>query len=507
MSHEANESAENGTPPAPPPLTLAAVLRMDMKGSTGAAVKGVRALLDRMNLLRIEVSDKETYPSLFGKERGEGDSIRLAFTNVRDALQCALLLRNRAQQPILADGGTTVILAPRIVLHFGEFTEGIEGRIEGLGQIVVTRLDHLITPGQIWATEAFTDIARHLGADEGYSFKYIEEFDLEGLGKYRCYAVGATAEDIPSYDFQRPRDLIALAMEFFSDEDEASQLEAIEALGDIESEAAARQLTEIALKQEVARSVRHAALAKLQDRAGDIDIKRFSKAFKNEGSDAETRALLLLVLGATGREEVLGTLSKVVLPLPDSTPYSARLREAALLAMRNLRGSLIANAVEKGLRDTDVDVQKAACVAAAAGRMPTDIQDELDRIIQDAKLPIDLRGAACEALASQKMTNKLLGMLSQFAWDRGLPLTLRRYAIDGLACSDDPIAVHTMEEIARRTGDGLRADAIIALAAFKAARRRPRRRAQEPESHLAEVIQLRTRPQSGGTQPSSSTVR
>jgi hypothetical protein len=107
---------------------------------------------------------------------------------------------------------------------------------------------------------------------------------------------------------------------------------------------------------------------------------------------------------------------------------------------------------------------------------------------------MNLRSTACEALASQELTDTLRGMLSQFVLERRFPLTLRRYAIDGLARFDDPVAMRAMEEVARRTSDRLRADAIIALAAMNAPRRRPGRHAPPPESHVADVIQLRTRP-------------
>ena len=163
-------------------------------------------------------------------------TIRLAFTNVRDALRCAIFLRHRAQQPIDADDGTTFRLIPRIVLHFGEFTEGFKGRIEGRGQILVSRLDHAVPPGEILATDAFADTACHLDADLGYSFDYVGECDLaKDSGKHPCYAVGIADEDIPAHSSQRPSDLLELAMQLFGRGDQTSQADAVEALSAIES--------------------------------------------------------------------------------------------------------------------------------------------------------------------------------------------------------------------------------------------------------------------------------
>ena len=119
--------------------------------------------------------------------------------------------------------------------------------------------------------------------------------------------------------------------------------------------------------------------------------------------------------------------------------------------MRRLRGSLIAGAVDTGLKCAETEVKAAACVAAVVGGMSSDVEAKLQGIVQGADNPMSLRATACEALASQELTETLRRMLSEFVLERGLAPTLRRYAIDGLARFDDPIAVRTMEEVVRRT--------------------------------------------------------
>lgn len=489
MTSAEPETTGNGT--SDPSPRLLAVLRMDLKDSEDAVVKDERAFLNHMYLLRSEVDNRNSYPSLIGEDGGEGDSIRVAFKNVRDALKCAILLRHRAQQPIAAGDGTTFTLIPRIVLHWGQFTEGWKGRIEGRGQVVVTRLDHAAPPGEILMTDAFADTAHYLGADRGYSFDYIGEVDLaKNSGKQPCYALSTSSEDSPSQRSRPSLDLLESAMQLFSNGDQASQADAVDALGAIKSEAASRELTKIALDQKVPRRVRHAALVQLQACGDDVNVKKITKGCQKERSDVETQALLLLVLGAAGREESFVTLRDAAI----TSSNSSRLRESALLAMRSLRGSLIADAVQTCLNAGEVEVRIAACVAAAADNTSPEVQSKLCDIANDANTPMNLRSTACEALASQDLTDALRGMLSQFVLGRHFPLTVRRYAIDGLARFDDPVAVRAMEDVARRPNDGLRADAIIALAAMKAPRHHPRRHAAPPESHVAEVIQLRTRP-------------
>ena len=487
MSEEANESAGDGSSSASaePVRVLAAVLRMDLKESEAAVHKDEDAFLKRMNLLR---GQAKVYRSCLGTEGGEGDSIRQAFTNLRDALKCAFYLRNAAQQPIESKDGP-YILEPRIVLHFGEFTKN-DDRIEGLGQILVTRLDHAVPPGEIWATEAFADIARHVGADKGYSFEYVGQRELAKQSrKHPCYAVELIGRTITSDSLHRPSDPVELAMRLF---EQGDQVEAISALGTINSELASRHLMDIALNSEVDRRVRHSALASLQERGGDIDIERIGHAFTNESTSVETRALLLLVLGATRSEEIIGTLSDVITKQSPRMPI--RLREAALLAMRNLGGSLAAEAVQNALNDSEDLVRIAACVAAASGRMPIGVQTRLDEIVRNDEIAMDLRSVACEALSVQQITKKLIEILEVLVLNRDLSPTLRRYALSGLAQSDDPVAVRAVEEIARRT-DELRMDAIPVLAAMRAPRRERYRRPRQRGSSVAEVIELRTQPQ------------
>lgn len=77
---------------------LVAVLRMDIKDSEVAARRDINAFMAFMALLRMQVN-REMYPSLLGESEGEGESIRHAFTDVRDAIRCAFDLRHAAQRP------------------------------------------------------------------------------------------------------------------------------------------------------------------------------------------------------------------------------------------------------------------------------------------------------------------------------------------------------------------------------------------------------------------------
>jgi hypothetical protein len=161
---------------------------MDLEGSEAAARRDATAFMAFIALLRTQV-DPAIYPSLLGRDSGEGDSIRQAFTDLREALQCAFLLRHAAQRPVQAEDGLYT-LTPRLALHFDEFHKREDDRIEGVGQILVTRLDHAVPPGEILATEAFTNVARYIGADRGYSFEDIGKRKLgKNAGEYPCYIV------------------------------------------------------------------------------------------------------------------------------------------------------------------------------------------------------------------------------------------------------------------------------------------------------------------------------
>jgi HEAT repeat protein len=485
------EREPTGGNPSP---TLAVVLRMDLRRSRAAASRDIPSFASFMALLRKQVA---AYPARLGIDEGEGDSIRQAFTDVRAALNCAFFLRNRAQQPVETTTGL-YSLAPRIVLHFGEFIESEDRRAIGKGQITVTGLDHAVWPGEIWATQAFVDVARHIHADEGFSFDYRGPHVVDKSSEqHHCYAVSLADGAPPPHDLQRPYNPVEIAEQLLVRGDLSSQTSAVEVLGTDESKVASRRLVDIVVNTGTERRVRHAALVKLQERGGDVDVETIKDAYDKETSDVETRALLLLVLGATGSRVAVETLTNVV----RRSTEDSRLREAALLAMRGLGGKDVREAIEDSLRDDEEDVVRiAACVAAASGRMRKGVQERLYEILQDAKLPMDLRCVACEALASQQPAVILSQRLAGLVQDRTLPLTLRRYALDGLAPSDFPEAMRAVEEVVQRIDDALQVEAISALTAMRAPRGGARRRVRQPASHLAEVIRHRTRPQSGGAQ-------
>jgi hypothetical protein len=498
MSEEGRESIRDA-PPSPQTVSaLAAILRMDLKGSRDAAHRDFEAFKGYMALLRRQVN-KQSYPSLIGENEGEGDSIRRAFTDIRDALKCAFHLRHAAQQPVEAKDGLYT-LTPRVVLHLDEFTTSEEGRIESLGQILVTDLDHAVPLGEILATEAFVKVARQIDAGKVYSFQYLGPRKLDkSPGRHPCFTVGLASDGTSSTAFPGYYNQLELAVELLNQGDESSQASAVEVLGYIESESASHKLIEVALDLDIDRRVRDSAFVKLQQRGDDIndaDIDKLKAVFEQGTLPVETRALLLFVLGATRREDIFPALSNVVKMDP---PAAIRLREAAMLALRNFRGKLINGTVGYALGDEEEDeVRVAACVAACR-RLPikSEVHKKLLEIITNGGLPIDLRNVASEALAAQQMTDDLRGKLMVIL-DSDYPLTLRRYALNKLAQSGDPIAMRMVEDIARRRGDDLRVDAMIARAMVQPVHLRPYRPLQEPESHVANVIELRTRPQRQG---------
>lgn len=496
MNHEAHESAGGGESSPLFESVLAAVLRLDIHNSTPVVSKDQQAFLDFIEKLLKEV-DSDAYPSLIVKT-DEGDAVRAAFANARDALRCAFRLRHAAQQPVEISDDTIIFMEPRVVLHFDEFEKTEDNRVKGLGQVLVQRLDHAPPPGEIWASEAFADTARHTRADKGYSFEYVGQRELDkGAGTHPCYSVALASAGAARHGSQRPYDPVQIATQLLDRGDLSSQASAVEVLRTIESQRSSDKLTEIALDSKFDRRIRLAALNGLKGLGDYIDIERVTNVYNNEKADTEIRAQLLLVLGATGSESITDTLINLV--TKKSQPEHTRIREAALFAMRSLRASLTAECVEAALADPEIEVRKAACVAAAgSSHMPGTVREKLRKITLDAESPEGLRNVACEALSAQEATSTLITMLAEVAQRYDLSPTLRSYAIEGLAQSDDPAALRAVEEVARRTNDSLQVDANAMLLEMYAPGRRARRRAKRPESDIAEVIRLRTRPLQDG---------
>ena len=493
MNHEAHESAGGGKSSPLFESALAAVLRLDIYNSSPVVDKDEQAFLDFIEELIKEVVDQRTYPSLIGWA-DEGDAVRVAFKNTRDALRCAFRLRHAAQRPVEIMDDTIIFLEPRIVLHFDQFKKTEDNRVKGRGQVLVQRLDHAPSPGEIWATESFAVIARQDHADKGYNFDYVGQRELDKkAGTHPCYSVTLASEGAARHGSQRPYDPVEIASQLLDRGDLSSQASAVEVLRTIESQRSSDKLADIALDAKIDRRIRLAALNGLKALGDYIDIGPITDTYNNEKSDTEIRAQLLLVLGVTGNENIADTLINPV--MKKSQPEHTRIREAALLAMRRLRASLTRESIEAALADPEIEVRKAACVAAGGSKhMPPSVQEKLYTITLDVESPEGLRNVACEALSAQEPTSKLIKKLAVVAQQYDLSPTLRSYAIEGLAQSDDPAAWHAVEEVARRTNDSLQVDANAILLGMYAPGRHARRRAKRPESDIAEVIRLRTRP-------------
>ena len=496
MNHEEQPPAGGNKPSPLFKAVLATVLRLDIYDSTTAVHQGETEFLAFIELLKNQVH-QDIYPSLIGEAIDEGDAIRAAFADVREALLCAFRLRHSAQTPVELQDRPNICLKARVVLHFGEFQKTQSGQIKGLEQILVSRLDHAVTPDEIWATEAVYDISRHIHADSRYSFEYMGQCELDkGAGTHPCYRVDFASAGASGGGAHRPYNAVEAATQMLARRDALSQASAVGVLTNDESQLTSDKLMEIALDSNIDVRARHAALAVLRKRGDYIDIGRITEAFNQKDSPTELRAQLLLVLGATRSETVIGTLAAAAISTPGER---SRIREAALLAMYGFRASLIGSLVIGALINSEeVEVRKAACAAAGGCRyMSGEVCRKLLDIALEAAFPIDLRSVACEALCSQEITNELIRMWAGLAQDNTLPLTLRSYAIGGLAQSDDPVALRAVEEIARRVNDDLQGEAGAVLPGMRAPRHRVRHRVKRPASDIAEVIRLRSRPPQG----------
>lgn len=493
MSHEDQPPARGDKPSPQFQSVLATVLRLDIYDSTAAVQQGEREFLAVIQELKGQVH-QDIYPSLIGNgPADEGDAVRAAFADVREALLCAFRLRHLAQKPVELKDRPNICMQARVILHFGEFQKTEDGLTKGNEQILVTRLDHAVAPDEIWATEAVYDITRHIHADSRYSFEYMGQCEFDkGKGTHPCYRVNFASAGGSGGGALRPYSAVEAATQMLARGDALSQASAVAVLTNDESQLTSDKLMEIALDSNIDIRARNAALAVLRKRGDYINIRRITEAFTREDSPTELRAQFLLVLGATRNESVINTLVTAAINIPGKP---SRIRETALLAMYGFRESLIGQSVIGALTDPEVEVRKAACVAAGGCRyMSGEVCRQLCDIALKPEFPIDLRSVACEALCSQKITDVLIEMWANIAQNNRLPLTLRSYAIGGLAQSDDPAALRAVDEVARRVNDDLQGEAGEVLPAMRAPRRRVRHRVKRPESDIAEVIRLRTRP-------------
>jgi hypothetical protein len=105
----------------------------------------------------------------------------------------------------------------------------------------------------------------------------------------------------------------------------------------------------------------------------------------------------------------------------------------------------------------------------------------------------DLRVVASEALANQPAGQQLVNALADFAKDRELPRSVRLHALEGLAHADAPHSRAAIYEVAMRTDDDARTQALLFLSSIAADRHITRRQTPQMPT-IAKIIEMRRRP-------------
>jgi HEAT repeat protein len=483
--------APTNAPPRPSRMRRVvdlAILHLDLEGSESWSRQNNPDFVANMERLR-SVADE--FSTQAGRDDGQGDEIWRAYQSSRQALMCAFALLHACRDPDRILRGLRPP-KPRILLHWGEFSVDSEGRVLGPEQVTVKRLDEAVQSDEVWATRAFASAAGQHPIP-GVRFDYVGRRELDkGSGSHPCFRVqlvNSTSESVPP-----PYDIDSLARSLYRSGQENERLDAIEALATLGTTAAASTLVAIANDGLAQSRVRQAALAALQDLgsrvdSGDLGVLR-TLAVNFIDKDAELAALTLLAAGATGDESTVSLLCNAVQRIPTSP---TRVREAALLAMRSFDGKLISDAVLRGLNDDSDTVRIAACVAAEQSRTTADVIARMVGIVKNPDEAEDLRVVASEALANQPAGQQLVNALADFAKDRELPRSVRLHALEGLAHADAPHSRAAIYEVAMRTDDDARTQALLFLSSIAADRHITRRQTPQMPT-IAKIIEMRRRP-------------
>ena len=211
-----------GTPAAPEPdRRIIAVLLADLKGYSQLPDQP----RERLHLR----TDEDTAPILRRyrtlTQKGTGDGVLVSFTDVRQAANCAFDLSTYYRD---LDWHELEVprLEVRIALHCGPATlheSKISGQPDLIGNAVIeaARTEPIVTPGEVWATDAFTTQLELRNQDERFAWDDLGEHELaREWGARRLYRLsrasgpsdGARRQDrVPAAPQWIQADLLAYA--------------------------------------------------------------------------------------------------------------------------------------------------------------------------------------------------------------------------------------------------------------------------------------------------------
>lgn len=483
------------------PPHYAAVLKLDLEGSSGAASGRPEARRNEEVRRAAEIAATEA-GGQWTPDAGQGDSIRQCFADPLAAVRCAFALRHYFANPALQMTDPQLpAMRPRIALHYGE-VDPPGGLAGGHAFQVATPLESQVRPGEIWATGELVRVCE-LTEDSPFVAEYLRSVSGKKLPTpHEVYRLHLRA--VPEVTLGRggpEADPVQLSIELLrADTRIEDRIAAADALGMLHDRRALQALIEVARNGEEPFKLRREALLSIEQHADPTATGDLIEIDASLGDEPVLQRVAIQALGATGDPTARAKLVDRV-AVASSRPG---IREAALLALRHLPLDGKATAtLTAALGDADPAVVSASCVAAAGAPADPELVAALVRVLLDEgkQHPLDVRAAALETLlllpTNSQAAELLAGAVVGTSGVGDIPPRLRPGVVDYLGGADTPAARNALLELAQRPAETARAAAVRTLAALQSAGP-PRRRVPVPQASSHErIIELRTERKAG----------
>ena len=479
---------------------LAAIIVADVHGYSRLSEDQQKAFASYMapDIRALLTRREARHPKVY-----DGDHVKAYFQDVLAAARCAVELRNIFRDPVWETYHLPT-LRIRIALHAGLFECG-EDMPDGAEHVFAARLEPVVEPGQIWASEAFRVLF------EQRQTEYLRLVPLgnrpfsENFGTYPVYSLLSAHEDPPRVAVISPSapdgSALGTCLQLASADNDAVRLRAIDVLGTFNSRVATEALG-YALMSDPNPDARRTSALSLGQQASPEALPFLSQALPGEEVPA-VRHAIVQALGEVGDPRAGPLLVELFYqstkePSPDASPADRepdkllyddnQLRCRLLLALSHIWTADVIKLVLEALKSDDARLVETACAAAEALGEEPRVTEQLFAIVsKKSNWTSHVRAAAMEALLGTGMRPGDIAAVVALVEDPTEPAEVRLPGLDLLAQDATSKARDTLIKIAMSPDDSLAPNAVQALSAVSSAksiewpafhRREPGRRLQ-----------------------------
>jgi HEAT repeat protein/class 3 adenylate cyclase len=406
-----------------------------------------------------------------------GDAVVAAFDDTRPAATSALALRD-----LFAgfdwSGSELPQLTVRCALHAGHLYTGQDpfsgaGGIVGTQVVLAARVEPVILPGHVWATDTFVVLLQQHDHPE-IAFDDLGERPLaKEWGAKKLYRIRRSNEtpELPtlaerSSENEHRGGALAICLKLINLGTNQQRIEALDMLGKFDHPDALRSLVAAAKNPAFSHDARMMAIASLKELGNPMIVPDMLDILRDPEATSDISRAVITLLGALGDIRALDPLIDTATAAPATVP--TRVAEQAVMALGFIDDSRAQDAIVKLVSSGELALSRMALSAlghswARGVRSNIDATDALLSIAQSGSGPPEMRGAAIEVLMVMGAKPALQDAIAEIGTNTDDVPQVRRAALSYLSIFESQGAREALEQVADDLTDPLAGRALVLL--------------------------------------------